>query len=96
MRTLVARCATANYLTAAAALGRTSMGMRLLMSAASKPQVTQDQSRGGLITVAPGEDVAHSATFVGPIHGLGDTNMGWLDVAGTAAGTETTWQPRKL
>ena len=34
-----------------------------------------------LITIAPGEGVTHTATFVGPIHGLGDTNMGWADVA---------------
>ena len=59
-------------------------GCRLLMNAAASvpPRVSQDQSRGGLITVAPGEGVMHTATVVGPIHGLGDTNMGWLDVAG--------------
>lgn len=56
---------------------------RLLMSAAASvaPIVTQNNDRGGLITVAPGEGVAHTATFIGPIHGLGDTNMGWIDVA---------------
>ncbi|KAL1524372.1 hypothetical protein AB1Y20_019269 [Prymnesium parvum] len=53
------------------------------MSAASvPPRVTRDDTRGGLITVAPAEGQPHTATFIGPIHGLGDTNMGWLDVAG--------------
>jgi lysophospholipase II len=56
---------------------------RSLMSASTvPPRVTQDRDRGGLITIAPGEGIAHTATVVGPIHGLGDTNMGWLDVAG--------------
>ena len=38
--------------------------------------------RRGLITIAPGEDgTPHTATFIGPIHGLGDTNMGWAQQA---------------
>jgi predicted esterase len=52
---------------------------RVVMTAA--PRVTQDKSRGNLITIAPATDELHSATFVGPIHGLGDTNMGWADLA---------------
>ena len=52
-----------------------------MSAAAPKPLVTQDQSRNGLISIAPGEGVAHTASFIGPIHGLGDTNMGWADVA---------------
>ena len=71
----------------AAAAGRVLTSPRLaqrcfVTAAAASPRVTQDQSRGGLITIEPGEGVAHTATFVGPMHGLGDTNMGWLDVAG--------------
>ena len=69
------------------------VGMRVatraacLMTAATprpKPNVTQDPARNGLISIEPAPDggVAHSATFIGPMHGLGDTNMGWLDVAG--------------
>ena len=50
-----------------------------LVASAAQPVVTRDASRGGMITIAPAE--GHSATFVGPIHGLGDTNMGWADVA---------------
>ena len=72
-----------------ALLGRRFVGMRLathtacLMSAAApRPKVTQEPSRGGLISIAPGEGAAHTATFIGPIHGLGDTNMGWADIAG--------------
>jgi lysophospholipase-2 len=53
----------------------------LVTAAASTPRVSQDKSRGGLITIEPAEAGAHTATFVGPMHGLGDTNMGWLDVA---------------
>merc|ERR1719171_2984309 len=45
------------------------------------PRVTQDRARGNLITIAPASDALHSATFVGPIHGLGDTNMGWANLA---------------
>ena len=45
------------------------------------PRVTQDRSRGNLITIAPATDELHSASFVGPIHGLGDTNMGWAHTA---------------
>ena len=34
------------------------------------------------ITIAPGDDgTPHTATFIGPIHGLGDTNMGWAQQA---------------
>jgi len=51
------------------------------MVAAMQPRVSQNQNRNGLITLKPAEGAVHSATFVGPIHGLGDTNRGWLDVA---------------
>ena len=72
-----------------ALVARRLLGVRLathtacLMSAAApRPKVTQDRERGGLITIAPGDGVAHTATFIGPIHGLGDTNMGWAEIAG--------------
>lgn len=54
----------------------------LMSAAVPRPKVTQDRARGGMISIAPAEDAAHTATFIGPIHGLGDTNMGWADVAG--------------
>ena len=57
---------------------------RVLMtsSATAKPAISLDKAKNGLITIAPGEGgAAHTATFVGPIHGLGDTNMGWADAA---------------
>ena len=44
------------------------------------PRVARDDSRGGLVTISPADGTA-SASVVGPIHGLGDTNMGWVDVA---------------
>ena len=47
---------------------------------AARPIVKQDAARGGLLTISPSG--RHTATVVGPIHGLGDTNMGWADVAG--------------
>ena len=48
----------------------------------AQPKVTQDGERRGLTTIAPGEDgTPHTATFIGPIHGLGDTNMGWAQQA---------------
>ena len=48
----------------------------------AQPKVTQDGERRGLITIAPGDDgTPHTATFIGPIHGLGDTNMGWAQQA---------------
>ena len=53
----------------------------LMSAAAPRPIVTQDRARGGMITIAPGEGVEHTATFIGPIHGLGDTNMGWAQQA---------------
>lgn len=54
----------------------------MLAASLGQPRVTQDAARGGQITIEPAEGAApHSATFVGPIHGLGDTNRGWLDVA---------------
>ena len=53
-----------------------------LVLAALQPRVTQDPSRNGQITIEPAEGAVHSASFVGPIHGLGDSNRGWLDVAG--------------
>jgi len=49
-------------------------------AAAMRPVVKQDPARGGLISISPAG--RHTATVVGPIHGLGDTNMGWVDVAG--------------
>lgn len=54
----------------------------LMSAAAPRPKVTQDRDKGGLITIEPEDSAAHTATFIGPIHGLGDTNMGWADVAG--------------
>ena len=56
---------------------------RPLMLAASlgQPRVTQDPARNNMVTIEPAEGAAHTATFVGPIHGLGDTNRGLLDVA---------------
>lgn len=54
--------------------------LRCLMSAA-RPRVLQDTGRGGLITISPAAAAQHTATFIGPIHGLGDTNMGWADLA---------------
>ena len=54
---------------------------RFLMTAV-KPAISLDKERNGLITIAPGDGgAAHTATFIGPIHGLGDTNMGWADAA---------------
>ena len=52
----------------------------LMMAAIGQPRVTQDPSRGGQVTIAPADAASHTATFVGPIHGLGDTNQGWMDV----------------
>ena len=52
-----------------------------VLAANGQPRLSQDNSRGGQITIEPADPVTHSATFVGPIHGLGDTNRGWLDVA---------------
>jgi predicted esterase len=43
--------------------------------------VSHDNARNGQITIAPGDGASHTATVVGPLHGLGDTNMGWTDVA---------------
>ncbi len=63
---------------AVCSVGRPKLAQRYLMSA---PRVTQDSARGGLITIAPAHDAQHTATFVGPIHGLGDTNLGWADIA---------------
>jgi predicted esterase len=51
----------------------------LMTEAAVKPSITQDKAQNGMLTIAPGG--AHTATFIGPIHGLGDTNMGWADAA---------------
>lgn len=59
-------------------LGITSR-FRCIMSEAAKPVITQDKARNGMLTIAPGQE--HTATFIGPIHGLGDTNMGWADAA---------------
>jgi len=64
------------------ALVRVATRFLSMSAAAPRPIVTQDRARNGLITIAPGEGVTHSATVIGPIHGLGDTNMGWADVAG--------------
>lgn len=48
----------------------------------TSPVVTKDKARNGLVTISPSESERHTATFIGPMHGLGDTNMGWVDVAG--------------
>ena len=56
-----------------------SSRFRCTMSAEAKPVITQDKAQNGLITIAPSGK--HTATFIGPIHGLGDTNLGWADAA---------------
>ena len=53
----------------------------LMLAAMGQPRVTQDPSRNGQVTIEPADAAHHSATFVGPIHGLGDTNQGWLGAA---------------
>ena len=53
----------------------------LMLAAMGQPRVTQDPSRNGQVTIAPADTTRHTATFVGPIHGLGDTNQGWLGAA---------------
>jgi len=60
-------------------LARAALTRVALMSSVP-PRITRDDSRGGLITISPAEG-APSASVVGPIHGLGDSNMGWVDVA---------------
>jgi lysophospholipase-2 len=55
--------------------------MSVAGGASVKPRITQDKARNGLISIAPAEGTEHTATFIGPIHGLGDTNMGWADAA---------------
>jgi hypothetical protein len=73
----------AAFATARAPLGRYLGGARGLVAsaAAAAPRITQDRAANNLITIAPADSAAHSATFVGPIHGLGDTNLGWADLA---------------
>lgn len=51
------------------------------MEADPRPRVTIDKERNNLITIQPSDDTRHTASFIGPIHGLGDTNMGWADTA---------------
>ena len=46
-----------------------------------RPKITRDPERNNLITIAPADGIEHTASFIGPIHGLGDTNMGWADTA---------------
>ena len=53
----------------------------LMLAAMGQPRVTQDPSRNGQVTIEPADAACHTATFVGPIHGLGDTNQGWLGAA---------------
>ena len=57
----------------------TGVHIRLI---STSPVVTKDKARNGLVTISPSESERHTATFIGPMHGLGDTNMGWVDVAG--------------
>ena len=64
----------------AAALGVFSSSS-FCTAASIRPKISQDKARNGLITIAPADGIAHTATFIGPIHGLGDTNMGWADAA---------------
>ena len=64
----------------AAALGLFSSSS-FCTAASIRPKISQDKARNGLITIAPADGIAHTATFIGPIHGLGDTNMGWADAA---------------
>ena len=49
--------------------------------AALQPRISQDKGRGGMITIQPADDAQHTATVIGPLHGLGDSNMGWVDMA---------------
>jgi len=49
------------------------------MAGAGAPRVSRDASQ--TVTIAPAEGTPHTATVIGPIHGLGDTNMGWADAA---------------
>ena len=53
----------------------------LMLAAMGQPRVTQDASRNGQVTIEPADAARHTATFIGPIHGLGDTNQGWLGAA---------------
>ena len=68
-------------LATAAAMRPAARSVLMSSSAGVKPNISLDKSRNGLITIAPGEGAAHTATVIGPIHGLGDTNMGWADAA---------------
>ena len=52
-----------------------------MLAAMGQPRVTQDASRNGQVTIEPADAARHTATFIGPIHGLGDTNQGWLGAA---------------
>jgi hypothetical protein len=72
-------------------VARSSLGKRcslwrsacrpLMLAAMGQPRVTQDASRNGQVTIEPADAARHTATFIGPIHGLGDTNQGWLGAA---------------
>lgn len=42
------------------------------------PQITWDKMRRSIV-VSPAEGYPHTATIVGPIHGLGDSARGWLE-----------------
>jgi lysophospholipase-2 len=42
------------------------------------PQITADPERHAIV-VRPAEAAPHTATVIGPIHGLGDSARGWLE-----------------
>ena len=49
-----------------------------MSKASTAPVVTSDQKRR-CIVISPPEGHEHTATIIGPIHGLGDSANGWLD-----------------
>lgn len=54
--------------------------MSLSSSAELRPKVFLDSDKNAIV-IEPPEGTAHTATVVGPIHGLGDSARGWLDGA---------------
>ena len=53
-------------------------------SSSAQPRVSRQQvegARGDVVVIMPAEDALHTATVVGPIHGLGDSGAGWADPA---------------
>jgi len=54
--------------------------MATLSTTPTQPQLSMDEQRKAII-IQPPADVPHTATVIGPIHGLGDSSRGWLDGA---------------